>query len=135
MSHLSHDGKKYFSKEKRDEADKAFAKSCDQCGRNSHNTGDKWDKEAWDKWYAQWPSIPWNSWYSTSTAPADGELPDVAPATGKTITVRHDCGRFTCSDTNEGHYAGITCQSCQTDWFYPEMFHRLCNRCDKQFPE
>lgn len=35
----------------------------------------------------------------------------------------------------DGHFAGITCQHCRTDWHSDVVFHRLCSHCDKQFPE
>ena len=38
MSHLSHDGRKYDTVKKKDEADKAFAKSFNQRGRNSRDS-------------------------------------------------------------------------------------------------
>ena len=42
---------------------------------------------------------------------------------------------FACKDSNEGYYGGVACQGCQIDWLYAEMHSRLCNNCDKQFPE
>ena len=51
------------------------------------------------------------------------------------ITDRYGDGRFSCKDTKEGHFAGVSCLACHKDRFFREMHCRLCNGCDKQFPE
>ena len=140
--HLSHNGNRYFSLKARDEADKAHAKATfkgkGDRGRTANSRGgpigDKQLTDAeWQTWMAKWPTpAPWHQPAAGSPA-ADGPPP--ADATSQEITRRLADGRFAFEATEDDRYEGVSCLKCHNDWHYKEMFCRLCNFCDAQFPE
>ena len=138
---LSHDGWKYKTAKERDAADKAHKKKHPTRGgrsNNAHTT--KWDSQKsdrWDGWYDFTKHNPAATGNGAASADPDSSPPaDNTAGTGDNdITKRFECGRFATDSQPEGHFAGLTFQHCKTDWYYKEIFNRLCSQCDKQFPE
>ena len=113
--HLSHDGRKYFSIQQRDEADKAHAKSTSKgngdrgrtansrggapvgSGGNSAGTAPTWTDAEWQAWMAKWPTpAPWHKKVDDSAA-APGRPADEGAI--RAIKERFPDGRFSCENT------------------------------------